>query len=215
MAAALPLPPAGQRRHFCGISARPGPACAVIVGLPPSTQKQKRKTKEKAHDAPRRKQKKTNCRPPSAPYSSISSGATADSISTSTLPPSSAAGAPGTAVTGASWLMLCVCAISHTHPATCCPKGHGSTGIHLHISPIPAPSDNPPQSRHSGLPHLLHPISPKENETKERTKKETKYKRTDDCCLALGTLLPHTPRRRGVLLIHLYLFHLVSSCCGF
>ena len=36
MAAALPLPPAGQRRHFRGISARPGPACAVIVGLPPS-----------------------------------------------------------------------------------------------------------------------------------------------------------------------------------
>ena len=67
MAAALPLLPAGQRRHFRGISARPGPACAVIVGLPPSAQKQKRKAKEKAHDAPRRKQKKTNCRPPRPP----------------------------------------------------------------------------------------------------------------------------------------------------
>ena len=67
MAAALPLPPAGQRRHFRGISARPGPACAVIVGLPPSAQKQKRKAKEKAHDAPRRKQEKTNCRPPRPP----------------------------------------------------------------------------------------------------------------------------------------------------
>ena len=67
MAAALPLPPAGQRRHFRGISARPGPACVVIVGLPPSAQKQKRKAKEKAHDAPRRKQKKTNCRPPRPP----------------------------------------------------------------------------------------------------------------------------------------------------
>ena len=67
MAAALPLPPAGQRRHFRGISARPGPACAVIVGLPPSTQKQKRKTKEKAHDAPRRKQKKTNLSAPPGP----------------------------------------------------------------------------------------------------------------------------------------------------
>ena len=102
MAAAPPLPPAGRRRHFRGISARPGPACAVIVGVPPSAQKQKRKTKEKAHDAPRRKQKKTNCRPPPAPYSSTTtSGATADSNSTSTLPPS-AAGATGTAVTGAS-----------------------------------------------------------------------------------------------------------------
>ena len=45
MEAALPLSLRGQRRHFRGISARPGPAWAVIMGLPPSCPKRKRQRK--------------------------------------------------------------------------------------------------------------------------------------------------------------------------